>query len=199
MSNNFDLNLTFPSMTFASYLRNILQLILSPTNAWKDIQRGEAPFEVAVQRGLYPLMSVMLLTVFIRPIYGIERFDLVQVLQSAVIQFIALFVALYVGRSVMEHYLPQYNCTGENDPLAVGNVAVYGTGLMTVIQIIENLIPVELTVIQLLPAFAAVCLWKSNDYLDISPKGEAPFMLISILALIAPVIIINIVLSLIIN
>ena len=186
-------------MTIFTFLKNIIQLILSPVNAWKDIEREDVPVEKATTSGLYPLMAVMLLTVFLRPVYGLVEFDLINLLQIALIQFVALYVALFAGRNVMERYLPAYNSTGANDPIAVGNVAVYGTGLMTVIQIIENLMPIDLPILQLLPAFAAICIWESHQYLDIKPKRETPFMLLSVVALIAPVILINLVMSYVIN
>ncbi|MCH5220440.1 MAG: hypothetical protein J1F20_07705 [Muribaculaceae bacterium] len=178
-------------MNLLIFFKNIIQIVLSPVNGWKDIEKEDIPVETSIQRGLYPLMAVMLLTVFIRPLYGIMDFNLITLLQIALGQFIALFASLYISKSVMEHFLPTYNSSGENDPIAVGNVATYGTGVMTLIQIIENILPVELTVIQLLPAFAAVCIWKSGKYLDIEREGEIQFMLIAIAALILPVIIIN--------
>lgn len=183
-------------MTLLIFLKNLLQLILSPSNAWKDIGREEKPFEHLVSRGLYPLMAIMLVTAFIKPLYGLDKFDLVQLLQIALIQFVALFVALYSGRNVMEHFLPAYNRTGEKDPVAVGNVAAYGTGLMALIQIIRNLIPIELTVLQLLPALAAVCIWKAERYLDLDKKSETPFMLIATMSIILPAILINLILTL---
>ena len=186
-------------MKFLLYLKNILQLILSPSNGWKDIQQEDQPLETLTRNGQYPLMALMLLTVFIRPVYGIETFELVPLLQKALVQFVALFIALYGGKAIMEHYLPLYNYTGEHDPVAVGNVAVYGTGLMTVIQMIENLIPTELTVIQMLPAFAAICIWKANQYLDIERAGETKYMLICTASLILPVIAINVLMSYIIG
>lgn len=188
-----------PIMNLLIFLKNILQLILSPSNAWKDIEREETPVEAITRRGLYPTMAVMLVSVFIRPVYHIVQFDLVKLLQTALIQFVALFLAFFAGKYVIERSLPQYNESGESDPIAGGTVAAYGTGLMTIIQIIENLIPVQLAVIQLLPAFATVCIWKSARYLDIAPRYEAPFMIKSILALIAPVIVINLLMSYLIN
>lgn len=182
-------------MSLLLFLKNILQLVLSPTNGWKDIEDADMPFERLISTGLYPLMSVMLLSVFIRPLYGFEDFNLIELLQAAVIQFVALFVTLYASRAIMEHYLPVYNATGQHDPVAVGNVAVYGTGLLTVIQLIENLVPIELTVMQLLPALDAVCIWKSERYLDVEKGNEVRFMLICVTSLIAPVILINLIVS----
>lgn len=182
-------------MALLHFLRNILQLVLAPSQAWKDIENEDTLPETLTSRGLYPMMALMLVTVFIRPLYGIGDFDLIRLLQTALVQFVALFIALYAGRSVMEHFLPSYNATAERDPIATYTVAIYGTGLMVLIQMIENLLPIELTVIQLLPAFAAVCIWKSDKYLDLRPQGEVPFMIISILSLIAPVILINMLMS----
>lgn len=186
-------------MNLLIFFRNIFQLVLSPANGWKDISSEDTPVEVLMSKGLYPMMALMLVSVFLRPIYGVLRLDLVLLLQIALVQFVALFVSLFAGRSVMENYLPQYNSTGEHDPFAAGTVAVYVTGLMTLIQIFENLLPVDLTVMQFLPAFAAVILWKSDKYLDISPNHEMTFMLIAIVALIMPVILINLVMSYLIN
>lgn len=182
-------------MSFLRFLKNLLQLFLSPKHAWDDIDREQTPVNIAIERGLYPLMAIMLLTVFIHPIYGLGNSDLTSLLQKALAQFVALFIGLYGGRTIMEHFLSHYNYTGENDPIAVGNVATYGTGLMTVLQIAENLIPVQLTITNLLPAFAAVCIWKADKYLDIDQRYEIKYMLICILSLIAPVVLINLLMS----
>ena len=176
-----------------------MQLLLSPVHAWKEIDRGDTPFEQTLSRGLYPFMAIMLLTVFVRPLYGLVSFDLIMLLQVALVQFIAIFVALYVGRYVMAYYLPKYNTTGENDPIAVDNVAAYGTGILVLLQIIQNLLPIELAVMQMLPVLAAVPIWKSDKYLDVMPTGETAFMFMTVAALILPVIIINILLMFLIN
>lgn len=186
-------------MTFIGFLKNILQLSLSPSNGWKDIESQGVPVDTLTSRGLYPLMAIMLLSVFIQPLYGFESFDLVNLLQIALIQFIALYIALYSGKNLIQHYLPEYNETGESDPMAASTVAVYGTALMTVIQIVENLLPFELTVIKLLPVLAAICLWKSDRYLDINKSKEFPFMIIILTSLILPVILINLLMSIIVD
>lgn len=186
-------------MNLLNYLKNILQLILSPSNAWRDIEREETPVDIITRHGLYPTMAIMLLSVFIKPLYHTGDFDLVKLLQIALVQFVALYIAFFAGKFVIEHNLPSYNETAENDPVAAGTVAAYGTGLMTIIQLIENIIPVHLAVIQLLPAFAAICVWKSAEYLDLQPRREAPFMILTVIALIGPVIAINIIMSFLIS
>lgn len=186
-------------MSIFIFIKNVIQLILSPGNAWKDIDRSEATYEEVVSRGLYPLMAIMLLTVFVRPLYGLMHFEIINLLQVALVQFIAVFVALYVGRYVMSHFLPFYNSTGENDPIAVDNVAAYGTGLLVSLQILLNLLPVEHGVLLMLPLVAAVPIWKADKYLDVEPAGELKFMLMAVSALVLPVILINVLMPLLIN
>ncbi|MDE6396875.1 MAG: hypothetical protein K2K84_06365 [Muribaculaceae bacterium] len=180
------------------FLKNLIQLMLSPGHAWEDISNEDAPPEKLISGGLYPLMAIMLITAVVNGAFAIGSFDLVRQLQIALAQFIALFIALYAGRTLIETFLPRYNETGENDPVGAATVAVYATGIMTLIQIVENLIPVELIVIKFLPAFAAVIVWKAQNYLDLLPEHSGLFMVIAIGVLIGPVLLINLVMGLLI-
>ena len=175
-----------------------MQLMLSPSHAWEDISAEDASPEKLISTGLYPMMAIMLVTAIVNGVFAIGSFDIVRQLQIAIAQFIALFVALYVGRTVIETFLPRYNESGENDPVGATTVAVYATGIMTVIQIVENLIPVELIVIKFLPAFAALIVWKAQTYLDLVPERSGYFMVIAIGALIVPVLLVNLVMGLLI-
>lgn len=181
-----------------TFLRNLLQLILSPIHAWNDISKEDEQPEIILSKGLYPLMAIMLITAILNGFFAVGKFDLVLRLQIALSQFIALFVALYAGRTVLESMLPKYNESGEKDPIGAWTVAIYITGIMTVIQIVENLIPVELIVIKFLPIFAALILWKANEYLDLETEHTGYFMAIAIGALIGPVILINLIMGLLI-
>lgn len=186
-------------MNFFTYIKNLLQLILSPKHAWMDINADDDTMDTITRRGMYPLMAVMLVSVFIRPLYRSGTYSVEALLQTALVQFVALFVAFFAGRLAMDTMLPKYNSTHSPDIIATGTVAAYITGIMTLIQILENLLPVELTVTQLLPLLAAVILWKAAPYLDIEENSEAVFMVPATLALIGPVILINIVMTALIN
>lgn len=178
-----------------SFLKNILQIILSPINGWRDIASAESPIEVITSRGLYPLMAIMLLSVFIRPIYSLFQFDLVVLLQTALIQFVAIFAALFAGKTLMANLLPKYNITGAEDSYACDTVAVYTIGIITIIQIFENMLPVELTIMQFLPILVIIPLWKSAEYLEVEKEHESMFMSAAAASLILPVIGLNFVMS----
>ena len=177
------------------YLKNIFQLILSPTNGWHDIAGDETPVDTLTSRGLYPLMAIMLVTVFIRPLYGLGAFDLVVLLQTALIQFVAIFAALFIGKTVLTNMLPKYNSSGADDPVAAETVAVYTIGLIAIVQIFENLLPVDLTIMRFLPILVIIPLWKSAEYLEIETEHESMVMSTAAVALILPVIGLNFVMS----
>lgn len=141
------------------------------------------------------MMAIMLLTVFIRPIYGLMKFDLVLLLQTALIQFVAIFAALYIGKTVLANMLPKYNMSGAEDIEAADTVAVYTVGIITIIQIFENLLPVELTITQFLPILAIIPLWKSAEYLEIEPEHETMVMSATAASIIVPVIGLNFAMS----
>lgn len=44
------------------FLKNILQLILSPGNGWEDLSHSKTEPETMLSKGLYPLLGVMALT-----------------------------------------------------------------------------------------------------------------------------------------
>ena len=178
-------------MTFGIYLKNIFQLLLSPANAWREIENEETPPMQLTSRGLYPLMALMLLSVFIGAIYSIGSFDLILLLQTAMTQFVAIYIAFHLGRYAMDSTIKRYNSSGQNDPIATETVAAYGAGLLTLIQIVMNLLPLRLALMQLLPIFATIGIWKAYPYLDITDQGELPFMLMASSAIIAPVIVLN--------
>lgn len=177
------------------FLKNILQLILSSKHAWRDIAADKTPLETVSSRGLYPLMAVMLLTIFIRPIYGLLKFDLVLLLQTALIQFVAIFAALYIGKTVLANLLPKYNISGAEDIEAADTVTVYTVGIITIIQIFENLLPVELTITQFLPVLAIIPLWKSAEYLEIEHEHETMVMAAASASIILPIIVLNFAMS----
>jgi len=178
-----------------SFLKNILQIILSPVNGWRDIASAETSVETLTSRGLYPLMAIMLLSVFIRPIYSLLPFDLVVLLQTALIQFVAIFAAMFIGKTVMANLLPKYNITGAEDSFACDTVAVYIIGIITIIQIFENLLPVDLTITHFLPILVIIPLWKAGEYLEVEKEHETMFMSAAAVSLILPVIGLNFIMS----
>lgn len=180
---------------FIKFLRNILQLLLAPGNAWRDVgQQALSPKHI-LERGLYPFMAVMGLTVFVQGIYEFGHVELITILQRAICQFAALITGLFLGRAVMDAVLPRFNNTGREDAAAVYTVAVYVTGVMCLFLVIGNLLPARTPLVDFLPVFAVIILWRSSRYLDLARQGTAQFMIAATLATVVPVILVDLLLG----
>lgn len=181
---------------FGQYLKTILQLILSPRKAWSDVAE-EAPAPAPVlERGLYPLLSIVAITAFCRGFYGHSPFDIGHSLENALGQFISLFLTVMIARGAFESILPPMQ-TEKVSQDRIANAPSFVTGILAVIQIVANLCPIDLAIFWFLPAFVVVVLWHAVDYLMIKPDKYAQYIILSICVLIALPILFNFILGLI--
>jgi hypothetical protein len=176
------------------FLKNILQLILSPVHGWEEISYDGAQVDKLTAEGLYPLMGLAAATAFVQGFYDVE-FSLMRLIQTALAIFIVLFISFWFGRSMMETFLEKYT---EKEPgtLVGGTVAVYTSALLCLIQIFNNFMPVELPILMLLPTFIIIIIWNADQYLSIAKDMRGQFLGFATLVLIAPSIALNYILSL---
>ena len=62
----------------------------------------------------------------------------------------------------------------------------YNIAILAIIKIISNCIPVEISLIQFLPIFVAIVIWKGTKYMAVNKNKLGQFMLLSIGAIIVP-------------
>lgn len=169
----------------AYYLRNILQLILAPHKAWAEIADDDCTPSRLLDRGLYPLLGVVALTAFCHGLYSIEDFDIVRALESAVAQFVALFISVLLGRALFEAIIPALTAAGQKVPVSLlATVPAYCMGVLAIIQIIGNLCPVHLLVLDFLPAILVIIFWQAHDYLYIDRYKYAGYAVFGIFTVI---------------
>lgn len=168
------------------YLQNILQLILSPAKGWEDVSASLASPDKLAHDAYYPLLGFASMTEFIRLFYH-NSGGIVTVIELAIALLGSYFVAYYVGRLIIEHYLKPLT-SGEINPTTTGVFSLYGLGMMLMIEIIENILPTDLTLVKFLPLFVALILYKGTSYMSIKPDHELRFLCIAVIALIvAPI------------
>lgn len=175
---------------FLQYLKSLIELVLSPKKAWGDIAQSSPAPGKALERGLYPLMAIMALTAFCHGFYGglplvpegTTGIILVQI-KVTLAQFIAVFLTVLIARGIFEATIR--DMSSGNVPMEhVVTVPIYVTGLLTLIQIIANLCPVDLTLFWFLPAFLTLVLWHARDYLQIASEKSGIYIVMSIGVLI---------------
>jgi hypothetical protein len=180
-----------------NFLKNMLQLILAPAKGWEEIANLNQSPNRLMEKGLYPILSIVAITAFLHGLYGSEPFDFGEQIEMALTQFLALFLGAMFGRAAFEALI--HHLTGQPaDVVRVSTVVIYSIGLMSLIQIISNLCPIQLTVLWFLPAFVAMVAWQSRFYLSIKPDRNGHFLVFAVAVLIAAPIIFGVLLDLIV-
>lgn len=181
-------------MNILRFLKNILQLLLSPAHGWEEIScEGRDPERLS-NEGMYPLFGLAATTAFVQGLY-INNSEISALLQLALIEFMALFVSYWIGTALLENYVNHFTDTDVSTKCC-RTVAVYISSTLAIIQIIENLVPVEFTVIKFLPAFSAIVLWKATAYLSIKKTEEGRYILFALATMIIPWMLLTTILSL---
>jgi hypothetical protein len=179
------------------FLKNMLQLILAPAKGWDEVAANNESPNALMEKGLYPMLALTAITAFAHGLYGSEPFDFGIQIEDALTQFLALFLGVMFGRAFFEALIHHF--TGKPaDVLRVSTVVIYAIGLMSLIHIISNLCPIQLTVLWFLPAFVAMVAWQSRIYLAIKPDHYGQFLVFAVAILIAAPIVFEILLGLIV-
>lgn len=171
-------------MFFLYYLRDTLQLILSPVKGWEDVSGDGFDSVVLLKKGLIPLLAFTALTVFFRLIYNADA-SLIIVIQQAIVAFLKYFATYYLASFVFTLYLP--SCVdGEMSLTKCHTFITYGITLLALVNIIENCIPVELAIVFIMPVYVLYILWRGLRYMSISFNGVGTFILITLFSIILP-------------
>ena len=158
------------------FLKYLIQLILSPGNAWEDLAHDDPEPEALLHEGYYPLLGVASATAFFGMLY--HGAGLSQVLVTAMAIFGIYFVAVYIGKLLFGLY---FECTAgvELDRRRAMQYIISGLGLMLLFQIVENLLPWNLLILKLMPIYIIVVLSKGSGFLG---AGEVSHMRLTALA-----------------
>lgn len=163
-----------------SFLKYLIQLVLSPANGWEDIA-SESPQPRALMRGgLVPLLCLTAASEFCA-LFWERGVQLGTVVIRALVDFGAYFVAVYIARLVFDMYMER--AVGRKvDTDRCGVLAVMAVGIMVLIQLVDNICPWHLILLRFLPLYAVLVLYKGAKYLDVPPQRDISFLLLATLA-----------------
>lgn len=172
------------NMFFLYYLRDALQLVLAPVKGWEDISADGLDDNLLLKQGLFPLLVLTAISSFISLIFEADV-SIVGVLQQAIITFIKYFATYYLACLVFTLYLPRC-ISGEFSLKKCHTFIIYGITLLSLVNIVENCIPVELAVLFIMPIYVLYILWRGLRYMSVSFNGVGTFILITILSILLP-------------
>lgn len=169
---------------FLSYLKSLFQLILSPGSGWEDISRaGDDPRALA-NKGLYPLITVAALSVYLKGLWESDMTFLTLTI-DAIVTFVMFFAAYFIGVFFVSMIVAEKS-QGTGMEKRVHSFVNFSIGLLTVMQIISNAMPIELPLIYFFPLYVAVIQWKANVYMKVPDAAAGSFVVWASPAVLLP-------------
>lgn len=157
-----------------TFLKYILQLILSPSNGWTDLSTDNPDPERLLTRGLYPLMGISAATEFLALVYH-QGIGLMQVLSAAVTDFGAYFLAIFISRLVLDLFMPKVS-EPVPDQRRINTFIVAAIGLMVLFRIVDNCCPWNLMLLKFLPFYVVLVLSKAFAYMNVRRRDQMRFL-----------------------
>lgn len=181
------------------FLRYMLQLIISPKNGWADILRANIDPKLLLQSGLYPLLGATAITCFFAVYYQAEV-TLVMALQQAIVVFISYFITYFLANltfSTLLNPMMSGAVQGENagekeivhyesDDRLVQTFVLYNVAILASVTFLRNILPIEISLLQVLPLGVVFIMWRGVEYLNIPEKRTGQFMFLSVFSILVP-------------
>lgn len=165
------------------YLKYLLQLILSPGNGWEDVEIADDNPRKLAFSGYYPLIILTALSVFMQGVYHHISFVplLIRMLITLLVYFAAYFFGVFVlslfADSSLEHGYDEHKSQ---------TFVIYSLGLLALITLIINILPVTKEMLFFLPLYAALVQWKGIKYMGVKEGKTGSFMIVAIFGILVP-------------
>lgn len=166
------------------FLKYLFQLIISPGRGWEDVSHAGISPEELTSRGLYPLLGVTAVSVFVTAFYTNDT-SFIHLIQTAIISFVKFFITYFIAVALFSLAATKMSDNGMNEKKS-HTFIIYNIGLLALYNIIENILPIQLSFIQFLPLYSAIIIWKGARYLAIREDNMLQFTLFGIFSIIVP-------------
>lgn len=178
-----------------TYLKLMLQIVLSPSRGWDDVAGELPPARRTMLCGFLPLV---LLTAMSSCISALWRNDTAvgSLVIGAVATFAVYAMTYFTCCALLNASLQRIEPEKDSDRTErVSLFASFTVGQMAVIGMLENLLPAELTLLQLLPLFEVVVIVKARAFLQIPAERTGLGVAVGIASCILPVYVFRALLS----
>lgn len=166
------------------YLRHLLQLVLSPGNGWEDIASASiSPREIAL-KGYYPLIMLTAVSVFAQWVWH-HSADFTLLFMRMIITAIVYFIGYFFGVFILSVFLEPC-LEGRYDEARAQTFTLYTLGLLAVISLLINCLPVSQILLFFLPIYVGIIQWKGVAYMGVRPDKAGVFMFIAVLGVLCP-------------
>lgn len=173
-----------------NYLKLMLQLVLAPSKGWDDVAIAAPDARRELLCGLVPLCVLTGVSVGVSALWD-SHLQLSTVIIRAVITFAVYMLTYFIAQALLTALLPRITEDGLVDRERVSLFASLNVGQMAVIGLIENLLPAEVPILQFLPLFVVVVMYRARNFLGVDASRTGMMLAFGIVAVILPVYIIG--------
>lgn len=180
-----------------AFYKNLFQLLLHPAHGWEDIEKGGLDARPQALYGLFPLILLAALTVFVEPVYR-SHTQMLDLVLRFVATFTMYFPAYFLGTFILIMFLGP-NLYEPLDENRCRIFALYTIGLEALVTILMNCLPFLNSFIYFLPIYVAIIQWKGADFMKVRADRVGHFMMLAVLGVMIPPYLIYFIFSLIIK
>lgn len=177
-----------------NYLKYMLQLVLAPSKGWVDVAKAEPDAKRLLVWGLLPVCLLTALSVGVS-VFWETHYTVGRLILGGVVTFAIYMLSYFIAQALLTSLLPRITSDGLIDRERVQIFAQLCVGMMAVIGLIENLLPAEVAILQFLPLFVVVVMFRARGFLGVDPTKTGIMLAFEIVAVILPVFILGAILS----
>lgn len=166
------------------FLGCLITLIVSPAKGWDNIERHDDEVPELLNKGFYPLVGVTSLTDFIQYFYAISPKVSVYVV-NVIITFVAFVISYFFSSFLFSFFLKKMTDSQVSER-SYNTFILYSLACLAVIMIIENCMPMQLSIVEFLPIFVLLVMWLGNKYLHIGDNKGVVFIIFCALTILVP-------------
>lgn len=162
----------------------MFQLFLSPKRGWEDIAYDDVSDRRLLVGGYIPLIIITSLSYLLGLLYSPDA-SLAGVIERVIACFVEFLAAYYLASFFFSLYIP--SCTGGVMTLKKNNTFIlHSLGLLSLLNLIANLLPMVPDMLYLLPIYVLFIMWRGITYMEVSFNGVIQFMMLNLLAVLLP-------------
>lgn len=170
--------------TFWIYLRDMVQLIMSPTNGWEDISYDDFDLKKLVTVGFIPWIIIVSLAAIVRTILSTSP-DIFLMVKEILVIFIKYFVTYFVAGFAFSVYMPSFSNGHCRESL--NNIFIaFSLGLLAVMDLLKECLPIDLAILNFLPLYILLIMWRGGRFVKYAEGHAFGYMVLCFCSVVLP-------------
>lgn len=169
---------------FLYYLKLMVQLLMSPTNGWEDAAYDDPAGRRLLAGGFVPWLVLAALTALVPVAYG-HSGGVLEMTVSVLGMFLKYFVSYFISLFAFQFFLP-FLVREDVEERHISVFLMLGFGLLALVGMIKNCVPVDLPVLNFFPLYVLLIMWRGCRFLCVPQVNGFRFTMLCFFAVLLP-------------